>query len=63
MVKKKGGGEGLEEKKKSPSEVAAQKVTKDDLDRMRQLSEREFSAFLDSIVSADAVSDHDGDDL
>lgn len=48
---------------KSPFELQPQKVTKEDLDRMKGLSEREFSAFLNSVVSTDAISDHDGDDL
>lgn len=49
--------------KSIPPEVAAPGVSEKDLEQLGRLAADKFAAAFKSVVSADTVSDHDGDDL
>lgn len=49
--------------KSIPPEVTAPGVSEKDLEQLGRLAADKFAAAFKSVVSADTVSDHDGDDL
>ena len=48
--------------KSIPPEVTAPGVSEKDLEQLGRLAADKFAAAIKSVVSADTVSDHDGDD-